>query len=823
MQALKKTQQTETTSSKNSYWQWFSFKKINNQTVRYLLHWFAAILLMVIFSAFIQATGQAQIQTPDPSYLILDRYENYLAQIKSDKSDEYGYWPIVDWPERVINATLILEDKHFWQHPGVDGKAIIRAIWQNLSNAERISGASTLAMQIARMQNPGSRTYYRKLVESFTAVLLTLRYGREQILKHYLTLVPYGNQIHGISYAANRYFNKPAKDLSWSEIALLSAIPQAPSRHNPLNEKGLVLAKKRAIRIIDELLAAQLIDGAQAEFAEEEIAQFQFSKLPPRAKANLHAILKIKREIKKQKSAGLVLPLTIHSHIDNQLQSYVSKLTRNYLNRWRANGADKASVIVVDLADNQIISWLGSTNYYDDRAGAIDYLETPRSTGSILKPFIFGLALDLGIIRANTVLADLPSESFGTGNSDNRFLGPVLPRKALANSRNIPAVNMVREIGLEKTYQFFYQLGLHQYQETAKHYGANLAIGNLPATVESVAQAYSIFAHDGMLLPLSLIGQTSTSESLLSAPVSRQITGFLSDPVARLPTFPRMGTLEYGFPAAIKTGTSQGYRDSWSVVYSKNYLVTAWAGRSDWGPMRKLGGAASTAQLVQQIMNELHPTNTASLKFEVPAEYQKVSLCSKTGKLASPECQERNEEWLALDQLPDEDTNFKNIIVDSRNGLIAGSWTPESFLIQRQYADFPEKYASWAQKYGFKPSPRVFSALNQTDPNFDATLISKNHLIESVLLEPYLEITSPNDNFSAIISPDIPAHLNTLAFYLKSNKKVDQVLWYVDDKPFKLAAYGKPLRWPLEKGVHYMQAEIPYYNVKSNRIRVSVE
>src|SRR3982751_4379042 len=190
----------------------------------------------------------AALQAPKPTPILLDRGGGFMAQIAAPDDAGYGYWEIADLPPRVVAATVALEDRRFWWHPGVDPLAISRAVWQNVTSGNRVSGASTLAMQVARMQDPASRNYLNKAREASTAFFLTLRYGREAVLRQYLKLAPYGNDSHGIAHAARFYFDKPVADLSWAEIAFLAAIPQAPGRMNPLLLDGRADAIARGQR-----------------------------------------------------------------------------------------------------------------------------------------------------------------------------------------------------------------------------------------------------------------------------------------------------------------------------------------------------------------------------------------------------------------------------------------------------------------------------------------------------------------------------------------------------------------------------------------------
>ncbi|MGD8595172.1 MAG: transglycosylase domain-containing protein, partial [Gammaproteobacteria bacterium] len=611
------------------------------RTVAKILLGAAIVCLVAIVLA---AIARSTIDTPLPSSLMTDRHGTFMAELESAGYAGYGFWPLESLPPRVVTATLALEDQRFWVHPGVDPVAIGRAVWQNVLNQERISGASTLAMQLVRLQHPAERSYVNKTIETVAAMIMTLRYGREAVLDNYLRWVPYGNRIHGIAYAARRYLDKPVQDLSWAEIAFLAAIPQSPSRMNPFVPAGRYRAVRRGERLLHILNANEVISDAELTLAVAEIHRIRLPQRQQRPRNAMHAILKIEQFLQHKKPQQ-TSPL-VQSSIDLGLQDSFVELSRRMLDGWRGKGAGNVGLIVLDKHSNQVLAWVGSDDYFDDaNNGAIDYTQIKRSSGSVLKPFIYALALERGAINANTVIDDLPMETYPFRNSDNRFLGPMLPRQALCNSRNIPAIRVLNKVGLDETYGLFGQLDLHQHELPAVHFGQGMALGSLPVRLEDVVRAYSMLANEGRYRELQWLKQTpgendeenSLTQQLVSPSTARLITLFLSDPSARLPTFPRMGTTEYPFPVALKTGTSQGYRDAWTVAYSHDYIVGVWVGHALPRPMYKLNGAGSAADLARQVLLHLHTKQRhglADLRFPAPDNYVGVEVCGISGKLA---------------------------------------------------------------------------------------------------------------------------------------------------------------------------------------------
>ncbi|MEI6412896.1 MAG: transglycosylase domain-containing protein [Pseudomonadota bacterium] len=767
------------------------------------------------------------LQVPPASFLLYDREGRFLAEAGADPVAGYGYWPLEELPFRVVAATQAIEDQRFWQHPGVDLLAVGRALWQNLSQGRRVSGASTLAMQIVHLQAPGVRGYWCKAWEAWQAVALTLRYGREQVLRHYLTLVPYGNHIHGIRYAARRYFGKPVADLSWAEIALLSAIPQAPSRMNPLKDSGRVRAVARGQRILARLREHGLLSQVDHALAERQLNDLRITATAQRPNDALHAILALERQLARDRPT-----LVAHGHfvirtsLDLEIQRQVSGLARRVVRAGMAQGLDNAAAIVLEPATQAVRAWLGSVNYFEQdrgRTGAIDFVTRPRSPGSTLKPFIYALALERGVITAASVLDDLPLGAAGMVNADRDYLGPLLPRQALANSRNVPAALLLKTVGLDVTYGFLKELGLHVGRLPASQYGLGLSVGALPVTLADLARAYGVLANDGEQRDLLWYeGQPLVPPVRRLSPASaRQITGFLADPMNRLPSFPQRGSTQYAFPVAVKTGTSQGYRDAWTLAWSRRFLVGVWLGNAQARPMTQVTGASAAATLAQQLLLALHPAQRGGLEdlvFPTPNGYRPVRLCATSGKLATPSCGQVFEEWLAPGTIPQEyDDTYVTVAVDVRNGLLAHPGIPPGFVERRTFLNLPPRYAEWGAS--LPRLPERFSPLDESTgtvpPVSAGVLVPEN--------PPRLHIVMPEEGLRLVRDPEVPPDASSMALRVVVQPRVAQVLWWVDDKPFQLADYPYTVRWPLSVGEHHFQARIPYTGSRSQRIRIRVE
>lgn len=719
-----------------------------------------------------EVSGRAHLISPAPSALLVDRNGAFLAQLAEPITGlggaprlDYGFWPVPNVPERVALATLALEDQRFWSHPGVDPLAVSRAIWQRLSGTGR-SGASTLAMQIARMQQPGPRHWRSKLMEAATAVLLTARYGREELLRHYLQLVPYGNGSHGIAHAARWYFDKPVDDLSWAEIAFLAALPQAPARLNPLRAEGLPQALARAQRLLVRLEARAVLTNGERRMAEEQLQRLTLTP-PARRPESLHAVLRLQNRLSLTGWRPVGSDGRVQTSLDRGLQREAERLLVDHLAEWRGAEAEQAAAIIVDRRTMAVRAAVGSAGFFGTPSGAFDFTRSLRSPGSTLKPFLFALALEQGVLAPDDVMADAPEDALGIANADGQFLGPLLPRQALANSRNIPATNLLRALGFEPTYRFFEDLGLHHLAIPAQHFGLSMAIGGLPTRLDWLVQAYGVLANDGMLQPLHWYrGEpVEAPRRLLSGTSARLVTGFLADPLARLPSFPRHGPTDYPFPVAVKTGTSQAYRDAWTVAYSDDYLIGVWLGRADAAPMRQVTGVGAAAPLARSLMLLAHRSKAGDMldiDFPAPEGYARVSLCSYTGQSAaaaatSAGCGPVLREWLPLDRPA-------------------------------------------------KPNlPPMVAALRLAEQPISLT------------------ITTPKTNLRLWRNPEVPEEANRLALKMIADPPVAEVVWYANGIAQQVSPPEQPFYWPIQPGRHEFQVRLPQRPEISAPVRIVVE
>lgn len=764
----------------------------------------ATVLALAGWMWFLRS--QFQLLDRQPTRLFEDRTGEYLSE---EEGDDLGFWSVDDIPVRVERCFLAIEDHRFWDHGGVDLRALLRALANNASPNQTRQGASTIAMQVARMQNPGPRTYFKKLNEIVVAEWLVRAYGRPAVLTQYLEIVPMGNRIHGVAYAARRYFRKPLGDLSWAEAALLAALPKAPGEMNLHRRLGVQKAKQRGQRVLARVHQLGWMTDSEFSYASDHLNHLQIPTREVRPFHSVHAILRLQEEAA---GAQLEADRPIRSSLDLGIQSQADALCYQAVESYRGQGAGNVAMIVMDVQTSEVLAYVGSA-FYDDstHSGAINYAQVPRSTGSTLKPFVFASAIAREVIQCNSVLPDLPlhithpSGHYTVSNYDDDYLGPLIVRRALANSRNIPAVEIVKRTGLDHVFGDLQRWGLASGQDEGSRYGLGVAIGGLYCSLEQLVAGYGMLAREGMAQPLTWFkGQGSHGKRQMDQWVARQITLFLADAQARLPSFPRMGPLEYAFPVAVKTGTSQGFRDAWCVAYSHQYVVGAWLGDKDWRKMNRVGGLAA-AGLVQRMMNQLHPMESqgiATVSFNPPKGFSALTLCAWTGQRASKRCSALVTEYFAEARTPPgECAAHVQVAVDRRTGEQAQIWTAAQQVVIRDALELPPEYAVWANRRGLAPPPQSPIGL---------PIVSLN-------------VQTPVDGSRVLVDPETPSRFQSLALRAAVEPRVPEIEWWVDGELYARAQYPYETRWPLVPGSHLIQAKLPRARVTSEAIEILVD
>ena len=516
-------------------------------------------------------------------------------------------------------AILEKEDRWFYYHPGVNPIAVVRAGWNNLVKGRRTSGASTITMQVARAMEPGRRTWWKKISESFRAMQLEIRYSKKEILQLYLNLVPYGGNIEGVKSASVLYFEKSPDHLSLAEIMALSVIPNRPNslvmgKHNDriISERNRWLEQFRQYHIFSE---TDIRDAM-----EEPLTAYRHAA--PRYIPHLSH--------KMRKSGARSIPTAID--LNTQLQ--VEKLVADYIRPLRYQSIRNAAVMVVENTGGKVISYLGSADFNDlSDGGQVNGAAAIRQPGSTLKPLVYGLAIDAGLVTPRTILSDVATnyEGYAPENFDRQFNGAVTMEYALDHSLNIPAVKTLSLLGKDKLIESLAGIGFQQIKKDRRKLGLSMALGGCGTSLEELTALFSSFARGGIYQPLQFTttDTVQNQQPVLSTAAAYMINQVLSK--VNRPDFPLSWQSTEKMPRiAWKTGTSYGRRDAWSIGYNKRYTIGVWVGNFSGESAASLSGAETATPLLFRLFNSLD-YNSDQDWYAQPADCDIRKVCATTG------------------------------------------------------------------------------------------------------------------------------------------------------------------------------------------------
>jgi penicillin-binding protein 1C len=530
-------------------------------------------------------------------------------------ADAEGIWrypvTIEEVSPRYLEALIQYEDRWFWKHPGVNPFSVARAAWQDLRAGRVISGGSTLTMQVARLLDPHSRTFGGKIRQLWRALQLEWHLSKRDILTLYLNRAPFGGTLQGVGAASWAYLGKSPAKMSYAEAALLAVLPQAPSRLRP--DRWSERAQAARDKVLDRMVSQGVWSAEQmAESREEPVW------LAPRQMPQLAPLFS--RMMVSQRSA-----LKVTTTLDASLQRQLEELALNL--KTRLPQRSSLAIIVVDHTDMKVRGWVGSADISDDtRFGHVDMVSAIRSPGSVLKPFIYGLAMDEGLIHPASLLQDVPRRTgdYRPGNFDSGFHGPVSMSEALVRSLNLPAVQVLEVYGPKKFAGMLRNAGLPLTLPQGAEPNLSLILGGAGARLADITAAYSAFARQGKAGQLRLQPDDPLIERPLMSPGSAWIIRrILANEAQPLPdsALPRV------VPLAWKTGTSYGYRDAWAIGVNGRYLIGVWTGRPDGTPVAGQFGFASAVPVLNQVNNMLQP-RSALEQAKMPEDPRPESVSS---------------------------------------------------------------------------------------------------------------------------------------------------------------------------------------------------
>ncbi len=495
-----------------------------------------------------------------------------------------------------VNATIAIEDRNFFKHQGIDLSAIVRAVKQNFSNHKVISGASTLSMQTIRLLENRPRNYVSKVIEIVHAIRLETLYSKQDILRMYFELAPYGGNIHGIKAAARKYFNKSPKDLTLSESALLAGLPQSPSRLRP--DRYPKRAQKRRDRVLVNMLERKYIDHRQYDEASAEPVSVTLYSFPFEIPHFAYLV--------KKKS----LQSEVITSIDSKVQHFAENVLKDAVNKLRVSGVTNGAIVVIENSSGKVRAYVGSADFWNkEDMGQVDGALSSRSPGSALKPFTYALGFESGLYSTETFIDDSPSRyaEYLPRNYDKKFHGMVSVREALVNSLNIPAVEVLDKIGYTKLYDLLKDEGLTTLKNDPDTYGLSLTLGSPEVRLLELTNAYVSLARLGIYKPYQIFehGKEDDGRRIISEGASYLVTDILSDS-SRLDSIGLYRNEKVVPKIVFKTGTSYGQRDAWTLAYNTEYTIGVWLGNFSGSSSKSLVGVESATPVAVRIFDWIY-------------------------------------------------------------------------------------------------------------------------------------------------------------------------------------------------------------------------
>ena len=738
---------------------------------------------------------------------ILDRNGNTLYEIIDPNAGRRTYIPLEKISPFLVAATIATEDKDFYSHPGFDPLALIRALWQNYTVGDIASGASTITQQLARMllltpQERNQRTVQRKAREIVLSAELTRRYSKEEILEIYLNEIFYGNMSYGIQAAAETYFGTSATKLDLGQSAFLAGLGQAPSVYDVYTNKAQTLGRFESVMnlmfelsqernciVVSTHVSPVCVNAVEAAAALDEIEKYNFV---PRQTAfrSPHWVTYVRSLLEAQFDPQTIYRsgFTVTTTLDPYLQEQGEKIVKDQVSKLADKKVSDGALVAIRPGTGEILAMVGSADFYNDKiAGQVNMAVSPRQPGSSIKPLTYVAAFEKGWNPA-TVIWDVPSEFPPSGdpsdtrapykpvNYDGKAHGPVSIRTALANSYNISAVKALQFIGLYNQgglIPFARRMGITTL--TRPDYGLALTLGGGDVTPLELTSAYSVFANSGRRMPTYAIskitdykGQTvfeykpPAGEQVVRPEHAFLISSIMTDTTARVPMFGTNPVINLPFPAAVKTGTTNDFRDNWTVGYTADVAVGVWVGNADYTPMVNTTGLTGAAPIWADFMKVAIQTLTGGkpAPFIKPAGVVERAICDISGTEPSQSCPKQRGEYFAFDQLPpSKDQDFwMKVKIDTWTGLKASAACGE-FTDEKAALNVTDKWAvkwiretdqgkAWANSNGFGTNvffvPERECRLEDPHPKVVFSNLAENQVVTSLPLDIYAVVDAPD-------------------------------------------------------------------------------
>lgn len=693
-----------------------------------------------------------------------------------------------------IKTLILKEDRWFLWHPGINPVAVGRALWQNITRGETVSGASTITMQVVRLLEPRRRTYFNKLIEMFRALQLEFHLSKKEILSLYINILPYGGNIEGVKAASFLYFGQEPQALSQAQVVTLAVIPNNPHNlrlgiHNDkiVSERNLWLHR---------LSRKGLFKGSQLDDALQEPLIANRREAP---KEIPHLSIKLHR-------SG-AYKSTVYTFIDRQLQSNVEEILRTEVSHYRALGITNAAVVVVNNKTRGVVAYAGSAGFDEAMySGQVDGASALRSPGSALKPFLYALAINRGLITSKTVLTDVPLNFNGyrPQNYDQKFRGLLTAGEALALSLNLPAVDLANRMGADYFNAKLAQAGFRWIEKNRKSLGLSVVLGGCGVTLLEMARLYCSLANQGLDEPLriSKTEKLPAADTLISPEAAWMVTDILTG--LKRPDLPTNFDNSVHLPhIAWKTGTSYGRRDAWSIGYNPSYTVAVWVGNFNGEGIPELAGSDFAAPILFKVFTVL-TYNKTSTWFVKPKDMDFRLVCAESGLPPADFCNNTVMEDYIPGVSPNRKcTHLKSVFTDEAGTIsYCRSCLPPSGYKTALYPDLPPTLIAFYEQehipYQKIPphNPACTKVYRQEGPIITSLTDGKEYILyEGAKQQLMLSCAAAAD--------------------------VSKVYWYINDKFFKEAQPSDKVFFTPQPGT--IKISCSDDNARNSDIRITVK
>ena len=766
------------------------------------------IIISIVVVLYVFCLPKELFTKPTSTVIVSTEGELLGALIAKD-----GQWRFPqnhEVPEKFEKCVINFEDEYFYWHPGFNPISIGKAIWQNYKAKEVVRGGSTITQQVIRLSRNGTpRTYFEKIKELVLASRLEFRASKNEILSYWASNAPFGGNVVGLEAASWRYYNREPSQLSWAESATLAVLPNAPRLIYPGKNQQKLLTKRN--RLLKKLLAKEIIDSLTFRLSIlEELPQkaFPIPQIAP------HLLQKVHKEKPGKYTT---------TSLQKSLQISSNEIVKNYYLALKENQIHNIGVLILDVKTKKVLSYVGNTPTSIEHQKDVDVIDKPRSTGSILKPFLYASLLDSGDLLPEAMVADVPTNygSYQPENFNKKYAGAITAKLALAQSLNVPTVRMLQRFGLDKFHDYLMRLQLKDIKENPNYYGLTLALGgaesnlwdlcksyaNMAATVNHFSENSSTYFSNEFQSPSYYsnanldLGETSFEKNVFDG-ASIYLTFESMKEVIRPDSEGNWEFFEASKQIAWKTGTSFGFRDAWAIGVTRDYVVGVWVGNADGEGRPGLVGVQAAAPILFDLFEKLPNSEWFDAPYD---EMIEIDICSKSGYRASMICDNKKKSYVQKSGLKTKPCPFHKLInVDAS----------ENYQVNSSC----ESVSNIKQKSWFVLPPLMEFYYKQQNPFYKPLPSFKEGCVGEVLDE--MKFIYPTQASTIFLPTDFDDKKNELVLKVAHSNKEANLYWYCNNEFKGKTTERHELALELEPGEYLITVTDDFGNEIRRRIEI---